>query len=360
VKSTAFFGELTFNVTENFAITAGGRWYDIKTDRSLIQGSGIDTSGATLEPNCGTQEDRDAWQVDGIPQEGFDLCTANFTSSSKESGIVPKFNATWNFTDENMVYFTYSQGFRNGGANGGRRGSVFATGGQFDQYTSDDLFNYEIGTKNTFADGRVLVNLTFYHMDWEKIQIQTEDPDPLIFALGILNFPDATINGVESNFSWLPVDQLTLSGTLGYNKAELASDAVLWAGTDDESTIAEGTRLPLMPEWKFSLNARWDFDSQLWGADPFAMASWTYNDDSVNSLGVSSFVAQEPPRVNPSFDILSVRFGLEGDGWSGQIFVDNLLNEYATVFFSERWSQLRASVLPPRTIGINFRKDFDW
>jgi outer membrane receptor protein involved in Fe transport len=69
---------------------------------------------------------------------------------------------------------------------------------------------------------------------------------------------------------------------------------------------------------------------------------------------------QEPPRVNPSFDILNVRFGLEGDDWSAQIFVDNLLNEYATVFYSTRWSQLRAAVLPPRTIGINFRKDFDW
>ena len=360
IKSTALFGELTFNITENFSITAGGRWYEIKTNRSLIQGSLMDTTGKDLNPNCGTDEDKASWQENGIPVEGVALCFANFDSSSKETGFVPKFNATWNFTDHNMVYATYSEGFRNGGANGGRRGSIFASGGEFDQYQSDKLVNYEIGTKNESADGKFLANVTFYHMDWEDIQIQTEDPDPLIFATGILNLPEASIDGVEGNFSWLPARQLTLTGTLGYNKAELANEAVLWPGTDSETTIAKGARLPLMPEWKFSLNARWDFTSNLWGAHPFTMATWTYNDSSLNSLGVSAGVVQEPPRVNPSFNIVNLRFGLEGDSWSAQIFVDNVLNEYANVFFSTRWTQLRAAVLPPRTIGINFRKDFNW
>jgi outer membrane receptor protein involved in Fe transport len=360
VQSTALFGEVTFNITENFSITAGGRWYEIKTDRSLIQGSLLDPTGADLTPNCGTEADRAAWQVDGIPQEGFDLCFADFTSSSKETGFVPKFNATWNFTDQNMVYFTYSEGFRNGGANGGRRGSIFASGGQFDQYTSDNLLNYEIGTKNSLFDGRVLLNVTFYRMDWKNIQIQTEDPDPFIFATGILNFPEAKIDGIESNFSWLPMEQLTLTGTLGYNDATLKNDAVLWPDTDNETTIPKGTRLPLMPKWKYSLNARWDFQGQLMNANPYAMATWTYNGDSLNSLGVTAGVTQDPPKVNPSFDIVNLRFGLQSDKWSAQIFVDNVFNEYATVFYSTRWTQLRAAVLPPRTIGVNFRRDFDW
>ena len=360
LKSTALFGELTFNVTENFSITAGGRWYEIKTNRSLIQGSLMDPSGEDLTPNCGTDDDKASWQEDGIPVEDVALCFANFSSSSKETGFVPKLNATWNFTDENMVYFTYSEGFRNGGANGGRRGSIFASGGQYDQYVSDNLYNYEIGTKNTFADGRVLFNITLYRMNWKNIQIQTEDPDPQIFATGILNFPEAKIDGIESNWSWLPMEQLTLTGTVGYNNAKLKEAAVLWPDTDNETTIPKGTRLPLMPEWKFSLNARWDFQDQIWGADPFTMVTWTYNDDSLNSLGVTAGVQQDPPTVNPSFDIVNLRFGLNGDDWSAQIFVDNLFNEYATVFYSTRWTQLRAAVLPPRVIGINYRKDFDW
>ncbi|HMB60632.1 MAG TPA: TonB-dependent receptor, partial [Xanthomonadales bacterium] len=360
LESTALFGEVTFNVTENFSITAGGRWYDIQTDRELTQGSLMDPTGADLYPNCGTDADKESWQVNGIPVEGVALCFADFESSSKETGFVPKFNATWNFTDENMVYFTYSEGFRNGGANGGRRGSIFAAGGEFDQYVSDELTNYEIGTKNTFADGRFLFNVTFYRMNWKNIQIQTEDPSPVIFATGILNFPEAKIDGIESNWSWRPVEPFTLTGTLGYNNAKLKNDAVLWPGTDNQTTIPKGTRLPLMPEWKFSLNGRWDFNGQLLGAAPYAMATWTYNDNSLNSLGVTAGVQQDPPTVNPSFDIVNIRFGLEGDDWSAQIFVDNLFNEYATVFYSTRWTQLRAAVLPPRTIGVTYRKDFNW
>jgi outer membrane receptor protein involved in Fe transport len=320
----------------------------------------MDPSGTNLTPNCGTQDTKDAWQIDGIPQEGYDLCFAQFSGSSKETGFVPKFNMTWNWADDHMVYFTYSQGFRNGGANGGRRQSVFATGGEYDTYESDTLINYEIGTKNTFADGLLQANITLYHMQWEDIQIQTEDPQPAIFATGIINFPNADIDGIEASMAWQPTDSLNINGTLGYNNAKMAEDAVLWAGTENEDTIPKGTRLPLMPKWKFSLNARYDFDGQLWKGTPFVMGTWTFNGDSLNSLGVGSTIIQDPPLNTPSFNILNLRFGVEGEGWTAALFVDNVFNEYAINFYNTRQTQLRATVLPPRVIGINFHKDFDW
>ena len=64
--------------------------------------------------------------------------------------------------------------------------------------------------------------------------------------------------------------------------------------------------------------------------------------------------------MTPSYNIVDFRIGLDGDGWSASLFVDNLLNEYAQLFFSERYTQTRATVLPPRTFGITFRKDFNW
>jgi outer membrane receptor protein involved in Fe transport len=360
LTSTAIFGEAQFNLTENFFITVGGRWYDIDTDRTLVQGALIDPIGG-VSPNCGTDENRRLWQEEGIPQEGYDLCFTDIRAESSESGFVPKLNATWFWAEDKMLYATYSEGFRRGGGNGGRRGSVFAADGLYGSYESDSLENYEIGTKNTFLNGRMTLNATYYHMVWDDIQIQTEDPQPAFFAIGILNFPQATIDGVEADFHFAAAQNLTLSGTLGYNDASLSEEATLWPGTDSERTAPDGTRLPLMPKWKYSLTGRVDFDATLWNANPYFLASWTYNGDSLNSLsGIQVSINQAGVRVTPSYDILNFRFGLDADGWSATLFVDNLLNEYAPLFFSERYTQTRATVLPPRTFGISFRKNLDW
>ncbi len=111
LKSTAVFGEVQFNVTDNFSITVGGRWYEIDTDRTLVQGALIDPLD-DVDSNCGTDEDRLAWQEDGIPQEGYDLCFTDFRANSSESGFVPKLNATWFWAEDKMLYATYSEGFR--------------------------------------------------------------------------------------------------------------------------------------------------------------------------------------------------------------------------------------------------------
>lgn len=360
LTSTAIFGEAQFNLTENFFITVGGRWYDIDTERTLVQGALIEPLFST-HPNCGTDENRRLWQEDGIPQEGFDLCFTDIRAESSESGFVPKLNATWFWAEDRMLYATYSEGFRRGGGNGGRRGSIFAADGPFGSYESDSLENYEIGSKNTLLNGRLTLNATYYHMIWDDIQIQTEDPTPGFFAIGILNFPQATIDGVEADFSFAATSNLTLNGTLGYNDASLSEEATLWPGTDSERTAPDGTRLPLMPKWKYSLTGRVDFDATLWGANPYFLASWTYNGDSLNSLsGIQVSINQADVRVTPSYDILNFRFGLDADGWSASLFVNNLLNEYAPLFFSERYTQTRATVLPPRTFGISFRKNLDW
>ncbi|KAA9131666.1 TonB-dependent receptor [Marinihelvus fidelis] len=358
LTSAAIFGEFLFNITDNFSVTVGGRWYDIDTERTLVQGALIDPPGRAV--NCGTEDDRLAWQDGGVPQDGFDLCFADIYADSSESGFVPKLNATWFWSDENMVYATYSEGFRRGGGNGGRRGSVFAATGEFGSYESDSLENFEIGSKNTLLGGRLTLNATFYHMIWDDIQIQAEDPDPTLFTVGIINFPQAEINGIEADFSWAVTDQFTLSGTLGYNDSELSEDAILWEGSEEEQPISKGTRLPLMPEWKYSLTGRFNFDGSLWGASPYLLGTWSYNGSSLNSLdGIQSSAVQTGVRETPSYDLLNVSFGLEADGWAASLFLNNAFNEYAQLFYSERYTQTRATVLAPRTFGINFRKYFN-
>ena len=218
------------------------------------------------------------------------------------------------------------------------------------------MTNYEIGTKTTWASGRFQFNITAYHMVWENIQIEAVDPTAAFYTNGIINFTEAEINGFEADFSWIPAENWQLGGVLGYNDAALSKDAVLFSDGDEPKVAVEGTRLPMVPEWKAAITAQYNFSNQLWGADPYILGVYQYQSDSVNSLeGITSTLGEGAVRTHPSYNVFNLRFGLDSLNWSVALYVDNMFNEYGINLFNERWIKTRVSVIRPRTYGINFR-----
>ena len=342
----AIFAEATVDLTENFSITAGGRFYDIE-NKYLVQ-------NATLVGDLG-----------GIPDCAIDYCYGiSEPGVASESGFVPKLNATYTWGDK-MVYATYSEGFRRGGANSARPQSVFGPPGRFpppagtlNSYKSDTLKNYEIGTKTQWLDNRLRLNVTAYHMIWDGIQVQAEDPQDL-FALGILNFPEATIDGVELWLNWVPNDSWSIDATLGYNQGELSENAVLFPGTDSEISAPDGTPLPIVPDWKGHLNVTYNMDTMLLGGTPYILGRVAYTGESINSLaGIEASDFNAPIRPQGSWQTLDLQFGVETDTWTATLFVDNVTDEKAELFYNNRYVQQRLSVNKPRTIGVNFRYSF--
>lgn len=339
----AVFGEFTFDITERFSVTAGGRWYDIENDYTVVQAALVDVDGGI--PNCDT-----------------DYCYtgANDTGEGKDDGFVPKLNLTYAW-DDALVYATYSEGFRRGGVNSARPQSVFGTPGVFpppagalNEYDSDTVKNYEIGAKSDWLDDTLRFNITAYIMEWEDIQVQVEDAITGGFALGIINAPEAEIRGVESWAAWAPTENWDISGTLGYNNAEISKDFV-FAG---ETLLTDGTSLPLMPDWKASLNVEYTFGGELFSATPYILAQYVYWGDSVNSLGIETTTFDNPVKDQPAWQTLGLRAGLEGETWNAVIYVDNVFDEYQEMFYNNRWEQQRLTTGRPRTFGIGFRKYF--
>ncbi|MDJ0655844.1 MAG: TonB-dependent receptor [Xanthomonadales bacterium] len=345
----AVFGEVTANLTENFSITAGGRYYSIENDYTVVNAQLVGLNG-------------------GIPDCAIDYCLApGDLGQSDESGFVPKVNLTYTASDDRLFYATYSEGFRRGGANSARPQSVFgpptsqfsAPAGTLNEYESDTVKNFEIGAKTDWLDGRLRFNLSLYHMVWEDIQIQAEDPQDGIFTLGIVNFPEAEIDGFEAWLSWLPSDNWTIDATLGYNDGELSRSDTLFPGTDGEVTVPVGTPLPIVPDVKANLNLTYSIPTKLWGGDPYFLARFTHTGESINSLaGIESIEFSSPILEQDSWQTLDLQFGVETDKWTVSAFIDNVTDEEAQLFFNNRWAQTRLSVNQPRTIGVNFRYRF--
>jgi outer membrane receptor protein involved in Fe transport len=362
LKQTAVFGEVTFEATENLAITLGGRWYDIETDRITRNGALVNPFD-TIVMNCTDQrvgrDDEGVILPDAVPLVGFDVCYADEFAESTEDGFVPKVNFTYRIDDDKMAFFTYSEGFRSGGVNAAKRGSLFGVGGPFHTFDSDTLKNWEIGTKTTWADGRFQFNITFYHMVWDEIQIEAVDPEANFYQLGILNFPEAEIDGFEADFSWVPAENWVVSGTLGYNDAALSETVTLFPDSSDPKESVSGTRLPIVPEWKGSLLAEYKFNRELWGAEPYFVGVYQYQGDSVNSLdGIQSILADNAVRTHPSYSTVNLRLGLNSANWTTSFFIDNVFDEYGLNLYNDRWVKTRLTTNRPRTFGINFR--YNW
>ena len=117
--------------------------------------------------------------------------------------------------------------------------------------------------------------------------------------------------------------------------------------------------MPIVPDLKYSIHATYTFSESLFGGNPYIIGRYNFTDESVNSLaGIESSSFKVPTSTHDSWDRLNLQAGLETDDWSVSVFIDNVLDEEAELFFNNRWSQQRLSVNQPRTIGVNFRYNF--
>ena len=340
----AVFGEVSVDITEQFNLTAGARYYDIQNDYEVVNGALIGENGGKL---------------DCVQNGGADYCYApGGKGEADESDWIPKITLSYTWEDQ-MVYATYSEGFRRGGANSARPQSVFGPpsnrfdppAGTLNTYDSDTVDNYEIGAKTEWFDNRLRFNISIYHMVWNDIQVQAEDPTDGAFTLGILNLPEAEIDGFETWISWLPTDNLSIELSAGYNDGELSEDVDFF-----NLSVESGTDLPIVPDWKGNLNVNYTFNASLFEATPYMLARYTYTGESINSLaGVESSSFIVPPRDQDSWETVDVQFGLQAATWTASLFVDNVFDEEAELFYNNRWSQQRLSVNKPRTLGVNFR-----
>jgi outer membrane receptor protein involved in Fe transport len=227
-------------------------------------------------------------------------------------------------------------------------------------FKSDDLENYEIGAKTEWLDNRLRLNVAAYYMKWNDFAVQLEDPQPLIFQLGFVNLPSADITGAEVEFAVNFNEQWQFDGSFSYNDAKIAEATSISFGPGlDPFIIEKGARLPLTPDWTAALGIEYRPAARWLNAQPFARFDYAYQGESVNSLeGIESVVNFTPVDVQDAYQTGDLRIGLEGDNWSGSIFVDNVWDERAELFFNNRWAKQRLSINRPRTIGVQFRYEF--
>lgn len=343
-RDEAYFGEASFDFTDSFTFTAGVRHF--KYDNRLYGFNGfLGHCTGFFDADGNFVEDRE----NGTPQYPcFD--TRILDDATKGSGNSWKGNVEYRFTDEVLLYATYSEGFRSGGVNRARVPGI-------PKYKPDWVYNHEVGWKTTWLDGRLRFNGAAYMLDWDDFQYSFLD-----FAVSNLtiigNVGQARTYGTEFDLSWLATNSLNLSFAGSYNNAELRepywrSDLDRQAG--EPARAPKGTEMPFVPEWQFTTIGRYEMDFANWPG--YVQLAVSYTGESWNNLEVADRFKQE------AYTLANFSTGIQTDNWSLDLFIDNITDERAQInLYEPSYPSLidsRTVTNRPRSIGIRFGQKFD-
>ena len=132
----------------------------------------------------------------------------------------------YRLTPDNMVYLSYTRGFKPGGLNGSAAGAApqvlgFENGIR-PTYEPEIVNSIELGSKNTFAGGIGTFNASAFYYDYKNMQFL--DEDAILFGEGIANAPSAEIYGLELEAALRPDDHWSFVGTLSLTEGKFNED----------------------------------------------------------------------------------------------------------------------------------------
>jgi iron complex outermembrane receptor protein len=218
----AAFINANYHFWDNFTLTAGLRYNDEKKNFYSCAPSPINDA-----------VNRECVLPGNFFNSDTDIDTADGRKNSW-SNVSPKVGLSWEPNDDLFLYASWTRGFRSGGFNG-RCGSK-ATCQPYNEETAD---SYELGVKWDGLDNRLRVNLTGFWIEYKDQQVaiirqstgsgggQETVTD---------NAANASSRGIELEINTIPVEGLSLWGSLGW----LDSSRDFCTDIDGPSTVNPG------------------------------------------------------------------------------------------------------------------------
>jgi outer membrane receptor protein involved in Fe transport len=322
-KEWAVFAEASYDITEQWEFTLGGRYTDMKQTLS-------DDEGA------------------------------------EDSPFTPKAVISWRPNDDLLIYGSYAEGFRQGNVN--RLFGAFTEQriqNELDSvpgpdperralleaqlvvaqanktFDGDTLVNWELGIKTPLFDGRASLAASLYYVDWQNLIQEYKDPILIQQAPNDTynaNLGDATAMGAEIEYSMVIGERWFWRIGGDYNKTEVKGGAndgneLIWAPGFSVTTGLDYT-FPIGTGLEMTLHGDYNYVDEQW----------------VNGLNTL---------LVPSYNLGNISVILRGMGktaWRANLYVKNATNaDHLT-----NYAQLQSDTFyaRPRQVGVEVGWDF--
>lgn len=343
--SWAVFAQGTWNVSDTFRVTLGGRYTEEDKELDFIV-----TSNTVLPPSVLGAFD--------LPDLGRDDTKFTWTM-----------NAQWDINDDVMAYANVSTGFKAGGFDN----SLFRSFGPEENpidvlaFEPEEVNSIEIGAKTTLADGAAELNISIFRSEYDDLQTSAFDG---VAGFTVGNAGSAISQGVELDGRWRLTEGLTVSGSVSFLDATY--DDFKNAGCSQfhakftnecEGGIRDLSGEPLVFAPDVSANIGIEYVTPLGG-----------NLELRTNLDVmytdSFFTVQDldPNTQSDSYSKTNLRIGLASvtGNWEVALVGKNIFDEQTLSYSNDltfsaqpgRGNTYNQLLDPPRTIGIQGRYRF--
>jgi outer membrane receptor protein involved in Fe transport len=360
-RDNAIFGSVDFDIGDKTVLTVGARYFEPEvqvkgffgfgeTWSQGTQGSTFNLWSGTGELMCDLQEGDPGWTPSFNGRENWkDKPCLNVDKELKESDSVYRVNLTYDVSDDSMIYFTWSEGYRPGGVQRNPQAGF---------YVSDFLTNYEFGWKTQWADNTVQFNGALFHVEWDDFQVSFTGENAIT---AVNNGPTAHVDGIEADLLWLPSENLRISAAVAFYDTELQDDYCNFtAGVCTEVLAPKGTPLPITAEFKGNLVARYHFN--IGTLDSYVQGAVAHNGDRLADmdLTVAPIIGELP-----AWTTLDLSAGVSRDSWAVDLFITNVTNEDAPLYKTAECTletcgnQIYSIRHRPTTVSLRASFDFE-
>lgn len=173
----------------------------------------------------------------------------DFVSSASFRQFTPKFTLQYLTNKDNLYYISITRGYKPGGFN-----TIFKTDAER-TYDPEYSWNYEVGTRLKFLNGRLTAEADLFYIDWRHMQTTYTVP-----GVGnvIANAGHTDSKGFELSLAYHPIKSLQLNLNYGYTHARYLEYKK--SAREDFS----GNRLPMVPNHTLSLNGTYSIMPAGW------------------------------------------------------------------------------------------------
>jgi outer membrane receptor protein involved in Fe transport len=206
LTDAALYGELYYTVIpDTLKLTAGLRFSEDDKDQvgRIELYSAYIPIGTTNETNALATAVSQGQVTFAAPPAGNNFYEISHAQFDEYTG---HFTADWtpklSFTDQTLVYATFSRGYKAGGFNPGIEPGLSIS----PTYAPEFINDYELGTKNTLLKGTLQANGDLWYYDYTGLQVSE-----IANNTSLNNNINAKLYGAEGEFVYQPIDQLTFT-----------------------------------------------------------------------------------------------------------------------------------------------------
>ncbi len=302
-KSQALYAQGTYNIDDQWSVTAGARYTKDKKDSLVRNGLIFDT----VYPESG-------W-VDGYVRPEGDLVPVVLDDSEEWSKFTPRIGVEYQASNDMLLFASFSQGFKSGTFNPRATTAEQAA-------DPENVDSIEIGLKSEWLDNRLRANVTLFSLDHKDRQyisvLPGKDSTELNQRLG--NIGSSTGQGIEAEFTYLATDELVFNASFGFIDSEF--EEVLDTNPETGAIFDKSDTFTISntPDFTYNLGANYTIESSM--GDFIVNASYYYRDDYV-LFEESSLLTQD------GYGLLnaSITWYDDDTDWSVGLHMKNLTDE---------------------------------